>query len=219
MRIGRNHDEKTGCINDFLWDKAGIDICMRAAFLCDACKELSRNKPATSSKEYKDVLALLAEISAASHRGLDVLNTTAGRLRHSGTEQSTAQVFLCHNSADKAAVRKLNEALKNGGVVTWLDEEQIKPGELWQDKLEATIGSISSCLIIVGDSGLGPWQNIERRAFITEFLQRGCKVVPVLVGSPSQPPELPLFLKQFMWVDLRNDDGRNLAKLFPALRM
>src|SRR5215217_1163428 len=29
-----SHDETTGCVNDFLWDKRGIDVGMRAAFVC-----------------------------------------------------------------------------------------------------------------------------------------------------------------------------------------
>jgi hypothetical protein len=73
-------------------------------------------------------------------------------------------------------------------------------------------------LVVVGDSGLGPWQDIEQRAFINEFAKRGCKVIPVLIGNPARPPELPLFLKQFMWLDLRGDDGRQLAKLLSAVR-
>ena len=37
------------------------------------------------------------------------------------------QVFLCHNSPDKAAVREIAQRLRDRGVVPWLDEEQIQP--------------------------------------------------------------------------------------------
>lgn len=59
---------------------------------------------------------------------------------------------------------------------------------------------------------------MEQRAFISEFASRGCKIVPVLIGDPGATPELPLFLKQFMWLDLRKDDGRQLARLIGALK-
>ena len=111
-----------------------------------------------------------------------------------------------------------NETLKNGGIRTWLDEDQIQPGEIWQDTLEAIIPNIAACLVVVGDSGFGPWQDQERRAFIIEFANRGCKLIPVLTGNPTRMPELPLFLRQFMWSDLRHDDGRQVAKIINALR-
>jgi hypothetical protein len=89
---------------------------------------------------------------------------------------------------------------------------------VWQVKLEEAISTIGACLVIVGDSGFGPWQDMERRSFNGEFANRGCKLIPVLIGSSDKTPELPLFMKQFMWVDLRKDDGRQLAKLIGALR-
>jgi hypothetical protein len=29
LQIGYQHDEAVGCVNDFLWDKRGVDVCMR----------------------------------------------------------------------------------------------------------------------------------------------------------------------------------------------
>lgn len=217
MGIGTNHDDRTGCINDFWWDKTGIDVGMRAAFICDQCKKKSANNPNLSSQEFSDVIAILNAISSASRRGADVLLEPVGMASGPMTN-STPLTFLCHNNQDKSLIRHLNETLKNGGIRTWFDEEQIQPGEIWQDKLEASISSIGSCLIIVGDSGLGPWQDMERRAFINEFANRGCRIIPVLLGNPNRPPELPLFLRQFMWADLRNNDAREVAKLIAALR-
>ena len=190
---------------------------MRAAFICDQCKRKSAGNPRLSSPEFRDVTAILNAISSASRRGIDVLlePVVAGSSRRANL---TPLTFLCHNSQDKQSVRHLNEALKNGAIGTWFDEEQIQPGEIWQDKLEASISSIGSCLVIVGDSGLGPWQDMERRAFINEFANRACKIIPVLLGSPNRPPELPLFLRQFMWADLRNNDAREVARLIAALR-
>ena len=41
-------------------------------------------------------------------------------------------VFLCHNSVDKPAVRENAEMLVKVGIKPWLDEEQIRPGASWQ---------------------------------------------------------------------------------------
>lgn len=214
LRLGINHDEPVGCISDFLWDKKGIDIGMRASFLCDKCREHSANDENIKSQEFRDIMVIMNNISAAFRNGEDVLNEKflVNRM------EPSYDVFMCHNSNDKPAVRQLNSMLRSANVRTWLDEDQIKPGDIWQDKLEAEISRIASCNIIVGDSGIGPWQDNERRAFINEFSNRRSKVIPVLIDSPNSIPELPLFLRQFMWCDLRQDDGHELAKLIAALR-
>jgi len=45
-------------------------------------------------------------------------------------------VFLCHNSEEKAAVKKVGELLKVRGLLPWLDEWELQPGIPWQPELE-----------------------------------------------------------------------------------
>ena len=200
LRIGTNHDEPVGCISDFLWDKRGIDVGMRAAFLCDRCREHSANDKNIKSQEFIDIMTILNHVSIASRNGEDVLNEKS--FMPKDVNKPLYDVFICHNAVDKPIVRQFNSVLKRATIRTWLDEDQIRPGEVWQDKLETEISQISSCVIIVGDSRSGPWQDMERRAFINEFANRGCKLIPVLIGSPDSVPELPIFLRQFMWAGL-----------------
>ena len=69
-------------------------------------------------------------------------------------------VFLCHNSEDKPDVKTLGEDLKQRGILPWLDEWELPPGRPWQRELEAQISQIKSVAIFVGQSGLGPWQQM-----------------------------------------------------------
>ena len=41
--------------------------------------------------------------------------------------------------------------------------------------------------------------------FIQEFVRRGLPVIPVILPTCGTIPELPIFLRQFMWVDLRKE--------------
>src|SRR5258706_14627645 len=43
-------------------------------------------------------------------------------------------LFLCHSSRDKAAVRALYRRLKDDGFDPWLDEEKLLPGQDWSMK-------------------------------------------------------------------------------------
>jgi len=112
-------------------------------------------------------------------------------------------VFLCHNSKDKDSIRELNSRLKDRGIKTWLDEEQLRPGIPWQDELERQIQGIKAVVVAVGSSGTGPWQDVEIRAFLEEFVRRGCPVIPLILPDCTSLPKLPLFLNQFTWIDLR----------------
>jgi hypothetical protein len=64
-------------------------------------------------------------------------------------------VFLCHNSEDKPAVREIDRMLVKEGIKPWLDEDQIRPETSWQTALGEQIGSIRSTAVSVGDAGLG----------------------------------------------------------------
>jgi hypothetical protein len=112
-------------------------------------------------------------------------------------------VFISHNSQNKPAVRELVEALKLRGLRPWLDEEQLRPGQPWQVALETIIQTTKAAAVLVGKDGLGPWENIEMRACLSQFVKRKLPVIPVLLPDAPSQPDLPLFLQELTWVDLR----------------
>lgn len=130
-----------------------------------------------------------------------------------GTKRSIGNfdVFLCHNGDDKAEVKQIGEELIKQGILPWLDEWELRPGEPWQRVLEQQIERIKSVAILVGKNGMGPWQQMEVEAFLREFVKRGCPVIPVLLPYASQEPPLPIFLRGMTWVDFRkqNPDPMN----------
>jgi len=119
-------------------------------------------------------------------------------------------VFLSHNSKDKPGVRQLAEALKAQGVKVWFDEWSLIPGRPWQEALEEGVNSSRTAAALVGKDGLGPWEVVEMRACIDRFVRHKLPVIPVLLPGAPRKPELPSFLGQFVWVDLReglSEDG------------
>ena len=119
-------------------------------------------------------------------------------------------VFLAHNSVDKPLVREIGARLRERGLNPWLDEEQIAPGELFQEAIQKVIPNIKSAAIIIGASGLGQWQIIELHTLTSQFVEQGIKVIPVLLPGVTGLPEKLLFLRQFNWVsfkDIKDDDA------------
>jgi nucleotide-binding universal stress UspA family protein len=158
---------------------------MRAAFLCAGCLA-TVSDDAQERAVVEGAKRLLELVSRSSRANADILS--AGMT--AAEQEQVFDVFLCHNSADKPEVRRLNEKLKARGVRTWLDEEQLCPGRPWQAELEQTIDSVRSAALLIGASGMGPWQNVEMRAFLDEFATRQCPVIPV---SSRLHPRCPSF--------------------------
>jgi len=117
-------------------------------------------------------------------------------------------VFLSHNSADKATVEALASRLRDAGLSVWLDSWSLIPGEPWQEALEEGLKSSRTVVIAIGPEGIGPWQNEEMRTAIdTRARDPERRVIPLLL--PGASSDLPAFLKRLTWVDFRaglNDD-------------
>jgi hypothetical protein len=135
-----------------------------------------------------------------------VINPTAKLLLQDKIDANIFDVFLCHNSEDKTIVKQIGEMLKARGILSWLDEWELRPGFPWQPMLESQIEKIKSAAVFVGKNGIGPWQEQEVAAFLREFVNRSCPVIPVLLENASAKPKLPLFLRGFTWVDFSKQD-------------
>lgn len=112
-------------------------------------------------------------------------------------------VFLSHNSKDKPAVRELSRRLVERNIRVWLDEDQLIPGRNWQPLLEQGIAESKTGAVLVGKDGLGPWVDEEMQALLRQAASDGKPVIPVLLPRAPKKPELPLFLTNRTWADLR----------------
>jgi hypothetical protein len=110
-------------------------------------------------------------------------------------------------------VKQIGELLKERGILPWLDEWELRPGLPWQRLLEQQIGQIKSATVFIGQSGIGPWQQLELEAFLCEFVRRSCPVIPVLLTNAPREPELPVFLGGMTWVDFRKRDPDPMEQL------
>lgn len=136
-----------------------------------------------------------------------------------GTKQNDCDVFLSHNSKDKPLVKKLRDHLKERGLNAWLDEYDLMPGQPWPKELENIIRTARTSAILVGSNSLIGWMELEMGAILAENVKRKMPVIPVLLPGVPDKPELPGFLNQFTWVDLREGlDEDGLDRLEKAIR-
>jgi hypothetical protein len=121
------------------------------------------------------------------------------------TNPTDFDVFMAHNSHDKAQVEAIGKKLKERGLKPWLDKEQIPPGRWFQDVIQAAIPNTKSAAIFIGLKGLGRWQSLELRSFISKCVENGIPVISVLLPGVDRFPDSLPFLKEL--------HGRNRLRL------
>jgi DNA polymerase III delta prime subunit len=123
-------------------------------------------------------------------------------------------VFMCHNSQDKPAVREVAQKLSEENIKPWLDEADIRSGTFWHTAIGQQIETVKSAAVFVGQHGLGPWQNREIIALLDQFDRRGCPVIPVILASnPPTAVVLPWSLVGLHCVDFSATDSQPLKRL------
>ena len=141
-------------------------------------------------------------------------------LRHGA---ASADVFLSYSRADADLVLHLRSRLRDAGLVTFLDRDQLPAGQPWLTALEQGIARCSAVAVLVGPAGLGTWQRREVQLALDQQAElerhgRIFPVIPVLLPKVTDPPGG--FLRLQTWVDLRQDpdDPGQLQFLLAGIR-
>jgi hypothetical protein len=168
--------------------------------LCPFCRKKTR------------LVNLLIEPTAASESVAMQIATDA----RAGRQRMTARlvikakeaegkfdVFLSHNSKDKAAVEKIAKRLLAVGIRPWLDKWNLAPGDTVLDALEQAIKTIPCAALCFGPADIGKWHIMEIRAYLEKWASGSARMIPVILPDVEESPELPLFVRQTLWVDMR----------------
>jgi hypothetical protein len=113
------------------------------------------------------------------------------------------RIFLCHSSADKATVRGLYARLRRDGLSPWLDEEDILPGQNWDNEIRRAIGRSSRVLVCLSKNAVTKRGYVQREIKIAldvadEQPEGSIFLIPVCL----EPCDVPSRLSTLQWVDL-----------------
>lgn len=134
------------------------------------------------------------------------------------TDNDKFDVFLCHNSLDKPAVRGIGEQLKAKEIRVWLDEEGLRPGSEWLKVLDEQVKNTKSVAIFFGKNGLGRWQNQELQMFAQQSVKDECRLIPVILPDAPVDLEIPSLLGIRHWVDFRKSQPDPIQQLILGIR-
>lgn len=118
------------------------------------------------------------------------------------------QVFLFHSSADKPRVRALHHRLAQDGLIPWLDEEDLLPGETWELAIRNAVRASDFVLVCLSKASTTTAGYVHRE--IKEALdvadeqpEGAVFVIPVRL----EDCDVPSRLRHLHWVDLFEEAG------------
>jgi hypothetical protein len=114
--------------------------------------------------------------------------------------------FISYNNADRVAVAIHAHRLRELGLSLFIDLWEIVPGDPFQETIETALNHSATCIVFLGATGLGPWQNEEVRIAIENRVnQRSGRVIPVILPGMKDVLAIPSFLRRLNWIDLRDE--------------
>lgn len=122
-------------------------------------------------------------------------------------ETSSFDLFLSYNTRDREQVLRVQTALRERGISTFLDCQHLIVGLNWRDEIEVALTKVNSVAVFIGSEGFGRVQRGEKNLALDrqEFAAKaGNKfpVIPILLPG-AKFDDVTGFLSQNTWVDLR----------------
>lgn len=125
-------------------------------------------------------------------------------------------VYLCHSSEDKPAVRELAERLREDGLRVWFDEWNIQPGDRISKRIQYGLQHSRKLVLFMSpNTPDSEWVELETDAAIFRNPSNSeRRLIPLLLVDT----EIPEMLKPIMYVDWRNKDAQEYERLLKACR-
>ena len=128
-------------------------------------------------------------------------------------------VFFCHSHQDKAFVHELAGRLEAAGLPTWVDKDQLHPGNVWFTQASEAVRYCQVFLIVVSAHSNGSEACLRE---LTEAYRRRdwlrahnpqvpYQMIPVVLDGQSMAASLPSGLASIHTVDCRDPAARGAS--------
>src|SRR5215471_6028771 len=128
-----------------------------------------------------------------------------------------AKIFLCHANEDKPQVRDVYQRLKAEGFEPWLDEENLLPGQLWNQEIRRALRNSDFILIFFSQNSVAKRGYVQREMKLAldtweEVPEGQIHTIPIRLDAC----QIPERFKPFQWVDFFGNGG--WERLIRAIR-
>jgi hypothetical protein len=126
---------------------------------------------------------------------------------------SKTYVFISYSREDRPFVERLTAGLREAGVRTWTDLDNIVPGQDWSQAIDRGLNEAKALIYVASrNSARSPWMDAE----YTAFQSKSGRVIPIIIDD-SGPDNVPLPLRRFQWVDFRGPFELALGTLLEGI--
>lgn len=124
------------------------------------------------------------------------------------------RIFLCHSSGDKPAVRELYRRLLKDGFRPWLDEEDLLPGQNWQQEISKAVRASDVIVVCLSRASINKSGYVQKEIkFALDVADQQPDGTLFLIPVKLEECDLPEQLRQWHWVNLFEEKGyERLAK-------
>jgi hypothetical protein len=110
-------------------------------------------------------------------------------------------VFVSYSRNDQDAANLLRVQLERAGLSVFKDDERIRAGELWLDRLQEAVDGCCAFVVLVGRDGVRRWIGAETQAALNRYFAphddtERLPIFPILLDGIG-PETLPAFLRLF----------------------
>src|SRR5262249_4882328 len=109
--------------------------------------------------------------------------------------------FLSYNSRDIGLARAFEAALrrKDPAASVFFAPNSLRAGGYWLPELSAQIARATAFVLLIGEHGVGPWQEMEYFEAVDKRVKNPSFPVMLILTKGQQAPGLP-FLRQLHWI-------------------
>lgn len=131
---------------------------------------------------------------------------------------TTPKVFVSHASEDKERfVLDFARRLRENGVDAWLDQWEMKPGDSLVDKIfEQGLKDAQAVIVVLSEISVQkPWVREELNASVVNRINKGTKLIPVVIDECDVPESL----RSTVWqkVDSLDSYDASLQRILAAI--
>ncbi|OLE54164.1 MAG: hypothetical protein AUG51_10075 [Acidobacteria bacterium 13_1_20CM_3_53_8] len=118
------------------------------------------------------------------------------------------RVFLCHSSNDKPAIRELYKRLSVDDIEPWLDEEDILPGQDWNQEITNAVKNCDAVMVCLSRGASTKTGFLQKEIrFALEVAAEQPDGAIFLIPTKLEECDVPDALRRLQWVNLFEDNG------------
>ena len=200
---------------DAVWKNTHVELSNLAVVISELRRILGKDVEIQAIRGHG--YRLIVNVNITIVKDSLVEKTTTLQIPKKNEVSRSLRVFLCHSSTDKAAVRELYERLRTDGIDPWLDEENLLPGQAWEQEIPKAVRNNDIVIVCLSRTAVGKTGYVQKEIrYALDVADELPDGTIFLIPLRLEHCEIPDRLRRWHCVNLFEEKG--YEKLMRALQ-